>query len=116
MATATNLIDSVRTKTMKYTHNAAVTIGELVLAGGRLLIAYDAILINAEGVYIYASGKVEAPKAAVAITSGEIAYWDSGAAVITNVVGANTKHGMFIEDALAGDANGVFELDNSVNI
>ncbi len=115
MAKATNLTDSLRTKTLKYTHTAAVAEDDIILLGGRVLIAFDDYLANAEGVYVHGGERVEAPKAAVALTSGETAYWDNGAANFTNVVGTNTKCGIFVEDKLGGDALCVLELDNSVN-
>ncbi|MFQ5737142.1 MAG: DUF2190 family protein [Thermodesulfobacteriota bacterium] len=116
MATATNLTDSLRTKTLKYKHTAAVAINDIILLGGRVLIAIAAVLANAEGVYIHAAERVEMPKEApLVITAGDTVYWDNTNAVITKTATANTKCGIAVEDAASADTVVVIELDNSVN-
>ena len=54
---------------------------------------------------------VQVDKAAVAITAGEAAYYDSGNDVFTNVVGSNRKCGYFAGDAALAAATAVIWFD-----
>lgn len=115
MATGTNLAASVGTKIMLFTAGVAMLKDQIELLGGRVLMAFDDIVISTEGVYRYASERLEAPKAAVDVVSGETIYWDNTAKAMTNVVGSNTMCGIALEDAASGVGLIVMELDNSVN-
>lgn len=116
MASAENLTDSVRTKTLKYTHTAAVAKNDIILLGGRVLVAIDAVLANAAGIYIHAAERIEMPKeAALAITAGDTVYWDNTNSVITKTSTANTKCGIAVKDAAGSASVVIIELDNSVN-
>lgn len=101
-------------KTLAHSPVAAVEVDDVTIIGTRVCIAYADVDAAAEGQFIYAADEVEVPKAAVAIAEGEIAYWDPLANNFTNVSTSNTKCGMWIRAAIAGDATGFIELDNSV--
>lgn len=47
MATAKNLTDSIRTKTLKYTNASAVSAGDIVTINGKVCIALDDYDANA---------------------------------------------------------------------
>jgi len=116
MVTGTNLAGSAGTKLLKHTAGVAMVKDQIELLGGRVLMAFDDIVISTEGLYRYGSERLEAPKAAVALTAGEVLYWDNTAKAMTNVVASNTKCGVVLEDALSGDANVIMELDNGLNL
>ena len=107
---------SEHNRTIHYAHSAAVSTDDILLVNGRVLIAYADLAADEEGMYFIIADEVEAPKAAVAIAAGDAAYWDNGASNFTNVVGTNTKCGMFRKAAVGGDANGNLRLDNTVNV
>ncbi|WP_313337286.1 capsid cement protein [Sphingobium yanoikuyae] len=54
------------------------------------------------------------PKAAVAPARKTLAYWDNAAKVVTNVVGSNTKIGIFRAAGLSGDATIAVKLIPSI--
>ena len=115
MATAKNLTDSIRTKTLKYTNASAVSAGDIVTINGKVCIALDDYDANAEGIYIWGSDMIEGPKEAnLAVTAGETAYWDATNSVFTSSdgAGANTKVGVFVESAAATDTTCVLALIN----
>ena len=100
---------------LKMAAPAAVAAGDIVVIGGRVLVAYSDAAQNAQNVYVH-EARLEAPKAAVAIASGATLYWDAAANVFTTVAVGNTKCGMAIEPALAGDALVQIAFTNEVNI
>lgn len=103
MATGIIRDSLVNVRTRKDTHGAAVSAGDIVVINGQVLVAVNAALINAENVYAY-RGKVEAPKkAALALGSGSVVYWDAGNGVVTDVPDGNTKIGITLEPAAAAD-------------
>lgn len=116
MAIAKNLTDSVRTKILKYTHNADVAKNDIILLVGRVLVSLDAVLANAVGIYIHAAERMEMPKeASLAVTAGDTVYWDNTNSVITKTATSNTKCGIAVEDAAGAASLVIIELDNSVN-
>ncbi len=116
MAKATVLCPTEKLDTLTNTPGAAVAVDDIVVINTRICVAYADVAAGAKGEFIHRAEEIEAPKAAVAITEGDTAYWDSAANVFTNVVGLNTKCGMFLESALAGDATARLRLDNSVAV
>jgi predicted RecA/RadA family phage recombinase len=58
-------------------------------------------------------GVVDLPKAAVAIALFDLAYWDNGAKVVTNVSSGTTKIGIFTAAALAGASLGRVRLNGA---
>lgn len=117
MATIVNLFCGTdKIKTMNHTPGTLLAVDEIRLINGRVCVAFGDIAASEEGSVIYAAEDIEAPKAAVAITEGETAYWDDTAKLFTNVLTSNTKCGIFRKAALSGDANARLELDNSVNL
>ncbi len=107
-----NLATSLATRTVKYTHNAIVALGEVLLLGTRVVMATAAYAADVEGLYIYHSEIVEGEMAAVTITSLEPAYWDDTAKKFTNVVSTNTLCGMFLEDRASTESKCVLALQN----
>jgi len=102
-------------ESLKMPAPAAVTAGDIVVIGGRILVAMNDAAIGEMNVYVH-EARLEAPKAAVAITAGQTLYWDAAANVFTNVVVAGAKCGMAIESALAGDNVVQMAFTNEVNI
>lgn len=116
MAKAYNLADSVRTRTLKYKHSSAVAKDDVILLGGRVLVATGAFGANEEGVYIFAVSMLEVTTAASqAWTAGATIYWDNTNAVFTTVSTSNTKCGIAYEDKASTTTTGVMVLDNTVN-
>mgnify|MGYP001583295417 CR=1 FL=1 len=116
MASATNLTDSLRTRTLKYKHSAATVKNTIYLLAGRVLVAVSDALADAENIFIHAAERIEMPKAAgTAITAGTTMYWDNTAAVMTATVTSNTKCGIAVQDAASAATTVVIEFDNAVN-
>lgn len=67
------------------------------------------------GVNVARDGVFTLPKAAVALTLGQKAYWDDAAKLVTNVVGANTLIGAFQYAQIAGDATAIVVLNGTVS-
>jgi predicted RecA/RadA family phage recombinase len=110
MADVATARDSLRNlRTLKHTHSAALTPGKVLVANGQVLVAVNTTAASVENVFIY-RGRVEMDKAAVAVAAGEAAYWDDTAKNVTNVVGTNTKCGIFLEAAVAGASTAVLML------
>ncbi|NOZ68008.1 MAG: DUF2190 family protein [Deferribacteres bacterium] len=103
MATAT-IIDTIQNvRTLAYTHDSAVAKGDVIVVNGQVLIAVNDADANAENVYAY-QGKAEFPKEAnLAVSPGEICYWDESAGVMTKTQGGNTRAGTCIEASAASD-------------
>lgn len=110
------LSPSTVNRVIHYIHNAAVVADEIILVGGRVLVAVTDIAANTEGMYYFIADEIEHTKAAVAIVAGDTAYWDNGNSVFTNVVGTNVKCGVFRKDAAIGDAEANLRLDNTVTL
>lgn len=116
MATATNLTDSVRTKTLKYTHTAATVKNTIYLLAGRVLVALTDAAADVANIFIHGAERIEMPKASgTAITAGATMYWDATNAVITATATGNTKCGIAVEDAASAATTVVIELNNAVN-
>lgn len=115
MAQATAITSGQNYKSIRKAHTAALAALEIILLANRVLIARNATAANADNTFIH-EAEIEAPKAAVTIAAGETAYWDDTAKVFTNVVGTNTKCGMFTEDAASGAAVAQIYLSNEVNL
>lgn len=116
MSKATVLSPSHANKTIHLAHTAAVAADDVLLLNGRVLIAYSNHAANESGQWYFQCDEIEHAKAAVAILAGQTAYWDNAASVFTNVVGTNTKCGVFRKAQLAGDASCNLRLDNTVNL
>lgn len=116
MSKATIMSPPDSNRVIHHTEAGAVTADDVVLATGRVLVAYSDIDASVEGMYYHQVDELEHAKAAVAIAALETAYWDDVAKVFTNVVTANTKCGMFRKSALIGDATANVRLDNTVNL
>ncbi len=98
-------------RTMKYTHNAAVSAGDVIVSSnGHVLVAVSNYAANAEGLYVF-RGRVEFPKeAALAITSGDVCYWVAAAGNANKTLTGNTKIGVAVESAAGADSVVTCEL------
>ena len=89
--------------------SVAATSGTPILVSGvvaDLLCIPKADAAAAGQVAAYVGGVVfRHAKAAVAIESGEIAYWDNDNSVVTNANTSDTQIGYFVAAQLEGDAN-----------
>ena len=109
---ATGIIaDSIRNaRTLPLAHNAAVEIGDIIVDNGNVLVAVGKAAANVKNVYVY-MGKCIFPKVAgTAMNPGDKLYWDVAANNVTKTVGTNTRCGMCVEAALAGDTSVVLML------
>lgn len=103
-------------RTLKYTHTAALTAGDILLVGGWVLQAVNSSGANAENTFIY-KGKMTWPKeASLAIAARDQVYWDNGNSVVTKTAIGNTPIGVCVESALAADTTVVFVLSPQGNI
>nr|WP_321513147.1 DUF2190 family protein [uncultured Pseudodesulfovibrio sp.] len=93
-------------KTMTYTNGTGSTIvsGTPVKVGTRLGIASTDIVDGGAGDLLMEEVH-SLPKAAVAVSQGNKAYWDDTAKKITNVATANILVGVFWSDAADVDAD-----------
>lgn len=112
LATVTSGLDR---KTIKFAHTAAVVALTVLLLRSRVLVPLNDTDAAADNLWVF-EGLIEHAKAAVTILAGETAYWDDTAKVFTNVVGTNTKCGVFTEDAASGTAVAQIYLTNEVNL
>lgn len=103
--------DNIRTLTRAA--GTAIVADTIELIATRVTFAYADIAASAAGEMVYQADEIDVPKAAVTIAAGETAYWDNAAGLFTNVVGTNTKCGMFLEAAASGDAAARMELTNT---
>jgi predicted RecA/RadA family phage recombinase len=101
MATG-DVVDSMaRTRTLTYTHNAALSSGDVIVVNGAVLVAVNDTDANAENVFVY-EGKVALPKtAALAIDALDAVYWDAAAGECNKTAAGNTACG-FCQEAAAG--------------
>jgi predicted RecA/RadA family phage recombinase len=99
-------------RTGRHTHTAAVAAGDELLVNGSLVVAINDAAANAENVYAY-RGRFSIAKAAVAVAAFEAAYWDDTNKVVTNVATGNTRCGIFVEAAAAGDAEAVVNINEN---
>ena len=114
MALAT-ITSGTKYQHIKFAHTAIVTALTVMLLRSRVLVPLNAAAANVDNIWVF-EADIEHAKAAVAILAGETAYWDNTAKVFTNVVGANTKCGVFTEDAAIADATAQIYLTNEVNL
>lgn len=92
---------------------AATTGGVGFLLGTAAFVVALQTAASGALVEVLAEGVVDHPKAAVAITLGDLAYWDNTAKLVTNVSTSNTKIGVFTRAALSGDATGRVRLNGA---
>lgn len=103
MAKATIRSGLDKTRTLKYTHNAATTPGDIILVNGQVLIAIGTAAANAVNTYAFRA-RAEFPKeAALAVAPGEKCYWVAAASNLNKTSAGNTAVGICVEDALAAD-------------
>lgn len=69
-----------------------------LLTTGVFVVAKQTATAGAD-VDVLLVGVVDFPKAAVAVNTGDLAYWDNTNKVVTNVSTSNTKIGLFVAAA-----------------
>lgn len=103
-------------RTIKYAHGSAVTLGEVIVNNGAVLIAVNAAAISTNNVYVY-EGKVEMPKkASLAINEHDKVYWDDTAKEINKTPAGNTMCGYCVEKAAAADSTVVIYLEPKLDV
>ena len=109
MAKAT-IIDGVRhSRTLMLAHTAAVEPGDVVVAGGNVLVAVSNADADAESAFVYRA-RASFPKGTGAIASGAPVYWDDSAGQATATSTDNTRCGIAIEAAASDDTEVVASL------
>lgn len=97
-----DVIENLRT--IKLAHSSAVTLGEIIVNNGTVLVAVKAMAISTDNAYIY-RGKVEMPKeASLAINQHDDVYWDASAGKVTKTQIGNTPCGYCVEKAAGSDS------------
>lgn len=97
-------------RTLRYTHNAAVTAGDVIVANGQVLVAVNTADANTENIYVF-RGPVEFPKeAALAVGAGEVCYYVAANGNCNKTASGNTKVGICTEAALAAATVVLVEL------
>ncbi len=105
---ASDLVSNLRT--LKYTHTAGLTAGDILQVGGWVLQAMNTTLANAENVFIY-QGKMTWPKeTSLAINARDMVYWDNTNGVVTKTAIGNTPIGVCVENAVGADSTVTFLL------
>jgi len=88
-----------------HTPAADVAAGDVVVVGGRVYVAPEAISADVLGA-VMARGVARFPKdtgSGTAIAGGTLVYWDAGNEVITTTAGANTQAGYTVPDGASDD-------------
>lgn len=103
-----------RGDTLTLTAPAAVSGGDVVIVGSIIGVANGAVAIGAP-VDLDVVGVFKLPKvSALAISAGDVVYWDTANKVVTKTAGGNTKLGVATESVPNPSAsvsvrlNGVF--------
>ena len=113
MAKVFDLASSVY-KEIQDTPGSAITGGDFLAVNDLNTFALVDVASGSLGCFIYQADKVKVEVAAVTIASGEKAYWDSGAAKVTNVSTSNTLIGHFLEDAASSATHSYIEFDGTI--
>ncbi|MEW6115656.1 MAG: DUF2190 family protein [Nitrospirota bacterium] len=110
MATATILSGVNKSRTLRYKHNAAVAVNDVIVGNGHVLVALGDYAANAEGVYAFRSRASFPKEAALAVTAGDKMYWVAAAGNANKTAAGNTLMGIAVEDAAAADTTVTVEL------
>lgn len=115
MATAVESDSVLNLRTVKYTHNAALEVGDVIVVNDSVVSAVNKTDADVENVFVY-SGKMTMPKqAALAISLFDKVYWDAANGVITKT-NTDTLCGYCVEAAAAADDTVVIMLIPSTAI
>ena len=107
---STEVLSQVQGSTL-HQHSAATTAKLFYVIGGRVMMALNTALINADNVFVYMASMVRVPKATgEAWTPGQAIYYNSTNANFTTTVGSNTLAGIVNEAALSADTQGIIHL------
>lgn len=103
-------------RTIKYAHGSAVTLGEVIVNNGAVLIAVKAAAISIDNAYVY-KGKVELPKnTSLAINEHDKVYWDVADDEINKSAAGNTMCGYCVEKAESADTTVVIYLEPKLDV
>lgn len=103
-------------RTIKYAHGSAVTLGEVIVNNGAVLIAVNAAAISVDNAYID-KGKVELPKnTSLVISAHDKVYWDVADDEINKSSAGNTQCGYCVEDAASADTVVVIRLEPKLDV
>lgn len=109
---------------VKYTHNAAVAVGDVLAVNGLLLIAEHAFDANVEGAYAV-EGTFDLVKVNGSLSIGSSVYWDedgnpqggtAGSGALTSTSAGNTPAGRVVAAAGATDEKVRIKLFNSPSV
>lgn len=110
MAKATIRSGLDKTRTLKYTHNAATAPGDILLVNGQVLVAIGTAAANVVNTYAF-RGRVEFPKEApLVIAPGENCFWVAAASNLNKTSAGNTAVGICVEAAAEADTIVLVEL------
>lgn len=102
--------------TVKYIHTADTVSDTIYLLGGRVMLAMNSVLANAENMFL-ARGHIEYAKTGgEAWVGGQLLYWDDTAKSFTTTVGTNTKAGFAMEPAASADTVGQVFLEATLSM
>ena len=98
-------------ESIPYTPGADVAAGDVIVLGGKVLIANRKILAGTLGALL-SKGVFRVVKANVAVTAGNDLFWDATNQVVTTdaASGANIFMGVAIADAAQADALALVDL------
>lgn len=117
MATAELRCATSRIVTITHASASAATVGDILLANTRVLVAYDDLAADEAGEWIIQADELLVPKVgSQAWTEGDVVYWDDTAKNFTKTTTSNTKCGFVLVAAGSADTTGLIKLDNSINM
>lgn len=117
MASGTITDGMSQVRTLKYAHTAILSSGDVIVVGGLVLIALNDTAANAENVFAYITKATMPKKAALAISIGDLVYWDATPGEITKTSGDGTMCGYCIKAADAADTTvDIFLFPDLTNI
>jgi predicted RecA/RadA family phage recombinase len=103
-------------RTIKHDDSSAVTLGQIILNNGAILIAVNAADAAADNAYVY-KGKVSMPKnTSLAINAHDKVYFDVADDEINKSAAGNTQCGYCLEDAASADTHVVMWLEPKLDV
>ena len=108
------IIEGVKeVKTLLYAHSAAVSAGDVIVVGGKVLIAVNDADAGEENVYAFSCRAAfdKATGAGTAIAAPTRLYFDATAEVATATASGNQAIGLCIEDAAITDTEVFVDLE-----
>lgn len=91
----------INVRTRPYTHNVALTAGDVIVVNGSVMVAINETAANMENVFAYRGRMWFSKKAALALGVNTVCYLDVANSEITDDPAGNTKAGTCDEFAAA---------------